>query len=39
LIQRKYNYSRAKAEAVYPLFSSEEVEKLRKSMDKGGFQK
>tara|TARA_R100001460_G_scaffold72764_2_gene113563 strand:- start:9158 stop:9595 length:438 start_codon:yes stop_codon:yes gene_type:complete len=39
LIQRKYNYSRAKAEAVYPLFSSEEVNKLRKSMDIGGFQK
>ena len=39
LIQRKYNYSRAKAEAVYPLFSSEEVSKLRKSMDIGGFQK
>ena len=39
LIQRKYNYSRSKAEAVYPLFPSEELSKLRKSMDIGGFQK
>ena len=39
LIQRKYNYSRSKAEAVYPLFPSEELSKLRKSMDNGGFQK
>ena len=39
LIQRKYNYSRSKAEAVYPLFSDEELVKLRKSMDTGGFQR
>jgi hypothetical protein len=39
LIQKKYNYSRAKAEVVYSLFSEEELIKLRKLMDSGGTQK
>lgn len=39
LIQRKYNYSRSKAESVYPLFSEDQLIKLRKHMDVGGTQK
>jgi hypothetical protein len=39
LIQRKYNYSRSKAESVYHLFSEDQLIKLRKLMDVGGTQK
>jgi hypothetical protein len=38
-IQKRYNYSRSKAEAVYSLFSEKELEKLRKLTDIGGIQK
>jgi len=36
IIQKEYNYSREKAEAVYPLFSEKEINKLYKKHDKGG---
>lgn len=36
IIQREYNYSREKAEAVYPIFTSSEINKLHKKHDKGG---
>tara|TARA_Y100001937_G_C7121576_1_gene332873 strand:+ start:121 stop:303 length:183 start_codon:yes stop_codon:yes gene_type:complete len=36
IIQKEYDYSREKAEAVYPLFSEKEINKLYKKHDKGG---
>ena len=36
LIQKAYNYSRQKAEAVYPLLSNKDIKSLYKIYDKGG---
>jgi len=36
IIQKEYGYSREKAEAVYPLFNKNEINKLYKKHDKGG---
>ena len=36
IIQKEYGYSREKAEAVYALFSNDEINKLYKKHDKGG---
>ena len=36
LIQKAYNYSREKAESVYPIFTKKEINELRLLYDKGG---
>jgi len=36
IIQKEYGYSREKAEAVYPIFNKNEINKLYKKHDKGG---
>ena len=36
IIQKEYAYSREKAEAVYPLFSADAINKLYTKHDKGG---
>lgn len=36
VIQEAYNYSRDKAEQVYPLFTKDSLKALRKKLDRGG---
>jgi hypothetical protein len=38
IIQKEYNYSREKAETVYPIFSDDAIKALRKKHDLGGKQ-